>query len=329
MNNFTSKDYWRALILYGLNTATYKMAFAKCLDHFVDKKKTEVKMIELAEVFFDLYLNRLKNGMPQLGMAGRTTVMEQIVSMYNAGSVTRTEAIYFVKNNAFKDVLRAFHVFNGEKIELKFYEYDKNKLILSDNIHQLLSSKEKEELMKEVDSRWSLLEAAFQMKRESSELENNIRKIYLSKGYKRRNITNTIPVLNGYQKGKCFYCGETMLNSQIHVDHVIPRQFVYHDEIWNLVLAHEFCNMQKSDALPNRIYIDKLILRNEHFIASNHPIKNKLIKMLGKTQKQRKAYIEKVYQDAKIVIPYTWEGIKGYNPSTDEFYKSIIRGLNR
>lgn len=148
-------------------------------------------------------------------------------------------------------------------------------------------------------------------------------------GDERTNITNNISVLNAYQKGICFYCGEALEGHSIHVDHVIPRQFVYHDEIWNLVLAHEFCNLQKSDALPDRQYIDKLILRNEHFIASNHPIKEKLIKTLGKTQLDRKKYILKVYEDAKIVIPYTWEGIRGYNPNTDEFYKSIIRGLGR
>jgi hypothetical protein len=28
---FTNNDYWRAVILYGLNTATYKIALAQCL----------------------------------------------------------------------------------------------------------------------------------------------------------------------------------------------------------------------------------------------------------------------------------------------------------
>lgn len=183
--------------------------------------------------------------------------------------------------------------------------------------------------MAEVDSRWSLIEAAFQIKRQSSHLENDILKIYLATGYDRTNITNTIPVLNGYQKGLCFYCGESLDGIGIHVDHVIPRKMVYHDEIWNLVLAHEFCNLQKSDSLPDRKYIDKLITRNEYFIASNHPIRDKLIRALGKNMMARKAYIEHVYNDAKVIIPYTWEGIRGYNPETDEFYKTVIRSLRK
>ena len=107
----------------------------------------------------------------------------------------------------------------------------------------------------------------------------------------------------------------------------MPRQLLQHDEIWNLVLAHQFCNEQKSDSLPSRPYIDKLIQRNEYFIVSNHPIKNKLVAQLGASQKKRKDYILSRYEDAKTVIGYTWEGIKGYNPSTDVLYKAFIRGL--
>lgn len=51
MTNLTEKEYWRALILYGLNTATYKMAFAKSLKYIVDADKNNVSMSELAEVF--------------------------------------------------------------------------------------------------------------------------------------------------------------------------------------------------------------------------------------------------------------------------------------
>lgn len=36
----------------------------------------------------------------------------------------------------------------------------------------------------------------------------------------------------------------------------------------------------------------------------------------------------KVYEDVKIVLGgATWEGIRGYNPMTDTFYKTFIRSL--
>jgi hypothetical protein len=30
----------------------------------------------------------------------------------------------------------------------------------------------------------------------------------------------------------------------VHLDHVIPRSYVQHDEIWNIVLAHASCNLR-------------------------------------------------------------------------------------
>lgn len=330
MEGFGEKDYWRAVVLYGLNTATYKMAFAKSLDHLVSLGRTDVAMRELAEVFFNLYSARLENGMPQLDHPGRTTVMENAVARYKLGSISLDAAINYVEKNAFNDVLRAFPKLNRVQIPVDFYHYDGVKLHLTDSVHTLLTGPDREELMAEVDSRWGLIEAAFQLKRNvDSSLESDIRALYLLSGYERTDITDTVPVLNGYQKGACFYCGESMLGHDIHVDHVIPRQLIYHDEIWNLVLAHDFCNQQKSDALPSKKYIEKLILRNEHFIASNHPIRGKLIAAMGATQRERKQFVEQVYSHAKMVLPYTWEGIRGYNPDTDEFYKSIIRGLSK
>lgn len=69
--------------------------------------------------------------------------------------------------------------------------------------------------------------------------------------------------------------------------------------------------------------------RNEHFIASNHPIKKRLIQQMGKTHIERNRFVWKTYEDAKTVIRYTWEGIKGYNPQTDPFYKTFVRSLCR
>ena len=328
-DKFSTEDYWRAIILYGLNTATYKIALAKCLYNFSKEHKDFVSMDELAREFFNEFQIRLQNGMPQLDNPGRQTKMEYIINLYNLGRVDEDEAITYVKNNAFGDVVPRFHTVNGEPIPVKFYEANKKGLILTDNIFTIFAGMNETSLIAEVESRWGLLEAAFQMKKGDAALINDIRQFYLASGYERKNITGTIPVLNGYQKGICFYCGESMEGHDIHVDHLIPRQVIYHDEIWNLVLAHAFCNEQKSDALPSRKYVEKLIQRNEHFIASNHPIKNELIRTMGKTANERRRFVVKVYDHVKLVIPYTWEGIKGYNPATDEFYKSFIRSLRK
>jgi hypothetical protein len=323
---FTTNEYWRALILYGLNTATYKIALGQTLAQFVQQGKTSITQLELAEAFFDLYRLRLQNGKPQLVLAHRQTVMERIVTSYNLGQLTSTQAIEQVARDAFGDVLPRFHKLNNQPIPIQFYHQTSTGLLLTDQVHTVFTSDQSANHLQELNSRWDLLEAAFEMRRaaETSSLANDIRQFYLLNGYDRTDITGLIPVLNGYQNNVCFYCGEP-LGLDIHVDHLIPRQLLQHDQIWNLVLAHGFCNEQKSDFLPPLYSVEKLITRNEFFIASNHPIREQLLQQLGPTPRDRRAFTVKTYDEAKIVIRITWPGVRGYDPATDIFYRNYIR----
>ena len=66
---------WRAIVLYGLNTATYKIALGRTLEHLARTGRDRVTMPELAEVFFDLYADRLREGsQPQLSHPNHLTV---------------------------------------------------------------------------------------------------------------------------------------------------------------------------------------------------------------------------------------------------------------
>jgi 5-methylcytosine-specific restriction endonuclease McrA len=323
---FDKSDFWRAIILYGFNEATYKIALGQCLIRFTEQDKTFISMNDLAKEFFDLYHERLKSNKPQLATPHRRTVMERIIDLYNLGSITKEKAIEKVEIEAFRDVVPRFHNVNYSVIPVKFYEHSTRGLTLSDNLFNIFKSSEKESLTLETLSRWDLLEAAFMIRRNNHELCNDVRRLYLSKGYDRSDVTGTIPVLNGYQNGICFYCGDVMAKNDMNVDHVIPRQLIYHDDIWNLVISHEICNIQKSDALPDISYIEKLTLRNEHFIISNHPIKEKLIRQLGNTPILRRNFINNVYKDARLVIGYTWR-VKGYNPASDKFFETFIKNV--
>jgi hypothetical protein len=266
---FSDTDYWRAVILYGLNTATYKIGLAECLANFVRDGQTSVPLRSLATAFLDRYQERLRGGKPQLVTPGRLTAMERIVALHQHGRLDREQAIETVARDAFGDVIPRFHVVNGAPLPVRFYDDTTDGLVLTDNAFRVFTSSESGILRAELASRWDLLEAAFEMRRSEGALVNDVRQFYLSRGYQRTDITQTRPVLNGYQNGVCFYCGEVMPEGDVHVDHVIPRQLVCHDEIWNLVLAHGFCNEQKTDSLPGPEYVEKLLVRNEHFISSN------------------------------------------------------------
>lgn len=67
---------------------------------------------------------------------------------------------------------------------------------------------------------------------------------------------------NEFEQNVCFYCGRK-LKDKIHVDHFIPWSFIRNDKIWNFVLACPKCNLNKSDKLAEKGYLNKIIKRNE------------------------------------------------------------------
>ena len=63
---------------------------------------------------------------------------------------------------------------------------------------------------------------------------------------------------------KCFYCGGRL--GAVHVDHFIPRSYIFDDSVWNLVLACPRCNLAKSNSLPcDDPYLRDLIARNQRY----------------------------------------------------------------
>ena len=326
MDNFTDKEYWRLLILYGVNASTYKMALAECLYQFTQEDKTNITMRDLSKHFFDTYEARLKNGMPQLNNEKRSTKMEQIVTKYDAGVVTYDQAIDFTEQNAFGDVIPRFHVLNGHAIKNKFYDRSDNGIVLTDSLFKVFDDDEKNNIMQELDARWSLLESSYAIKQENAQLINDLKKYYLVRGYERTDITYMRDMLHGYQDGRCFYCGELMDEDDIHVDHVIPRTYLNHDEPWNLVLSHKSCNLNKSDQLPGKYYIKKLIDRNERLIRSNHPLSIQIKKELGNTPQQRENNTWRIYNQIYVAEGgITWDKTLGLTPENDPFYKRFVR----
>jgi len=51
----------------------------------------------------------------------------------------------------------------------------------------------------------------------------------------------------------------------VHVDHFIPWSYVFHNEIWNLVLACDSCNEMKRDSLYPTKFVDEIIDRNTKY----------------------------------------------------------------
>jgi len=292
----TDEELWKGVIHYGKNMSTYKMALGHLLIEYASQNRQKVSLDDLAHDFYHLYEKRLENGQRQNKSVGKNTYVEQEIWSVKSGSTNESLAYESIKQKALKDmVLQRFNSIQGKKIPKPFYSFDKQNLHLQDNLLQLLENKENVSLDKLIIGRWGLLEHAFTERDFGETLTVDERNEHFQHRTKRTNIAKFSDVINEYQDRKCFYCGRE-LGEKIQVDHVIPHKVVFHDEFWNLVLAHEICNQEKSDKMPKRRHIEKLIKRNEDILQSDLPIKENLKFMIGNTPEIRRAQIENTYK---------------------------------
>ena len=327
---FNANDRWKALILYGLNQATYKIALGKALLALSLEGRNKVGWTDLATAFLAQYETRLqgRERMPQQATPGRLTKMERIVSAY-ALHGNKTRAVDEVAMQAFEDVIPRFHHLEGlSSMHGSFYRYQMGQYIeLTDELHGIRET-HLNELHEELDARWGLLEGAFSISAGDQTLSNDVREIYLVGASKRISLTGNVEFLQGYQGNVCFYCGEPMC-SEIDVDHVLPRQVLLHDQIWNLVLSHRACNLRKLDRLVGPHFIEKLVARNENIMGSNHPWKKRIADALGTTPAKRRDKLRGHYDNVRTVLGGNyWGGSEGYTPENDPFYRRLITHLN-
>jgi hypothetical protein len=137
MSNFLDRDptlenYWRSIILFGQNVASYKFALAKSL-------------IELSG-------------------AGKTSItLEQLAEPFSRNIVEHLSKVRW----GFQNVIDAFHVVNRDEIPVRFFQDDRKSsggIILTDDFFRLRDRLQFGNLPQEVESRWRLVETAWQMK---------------------------------------------------------------------------------------------------------------------------------------------------------------------
>jgi hypothetical protein len=82
---------------------------------------------------------------------------------------------------------------------------------------------------------------------------------------KRESLSKYLEILTRNDNENCFYCGKDIKKQKrnTHVDHFIPWSFIQNDNLWNLVIACQKCNTQKSDKIAEEKYLDHLLIRNQ------------------------------------------------------------------
>ncbi|NBO08988.1 MAG: hypothetical protein EBV30_06520 [Actinobacteria bacterium] len=191
---------------------------------------------------------------------------------------------------------------------------------ITDEFSKIIESQQISNLPLEVEARWNLVETAWELGLSSSMLsiqhdETEGRLIAYAGAQRRKPVTSSRSALNGYQRGKCFYCNRSISIDEpvsADVDHFFPHalktsgEFWQVDQIWNLVLACKECNRGvggKSMAIPTSQLVIKLHQRNEYYISSHHPLRETLIRQMGQTEQQRRGFLSSFFDRAQQRLP--------------------------
>ena len=329
-NDPTLEDYWRSLILFGRNVACYKLALGKSLLELAPQEKTVITLDELAEPYSRYVVEHLKQCDTQSQSTKTPYPFLEACRQFRDHEITNERLIEITAREGFKVVLNKFHNLSFGESPIKFYEKTKGGIILTDDSFRLVQSMQFQDLIQENEARWRLVERAWDLKIAKQLIQvnydNESNLFFTSDRNNRRvDLSSSHDSLNGYQKGKCFYCfGHISLDSTSEdftdVDHFLPHvlgQFMREvniDGVWNLVLSCQTCNRGergKFDRLPHLKYLERLHTRNEFLINSHHPLRDTLIRQTGKTEEKRGKFLNANYQEAQSLLAtpvrQTWQ----------------------
>ena len=322
-----TESIWRSVILFGRNVASYKFALGKSLLELADKETNFVSMEDLAEPFSRHISEHLKINDNQV--TSQSSRFLNKARDYNEGDCSKSDLLSTTVSLVFNNVIDAFHVVGGGDVPERFFmdeRTERNGILITDNLLKLKEHFQFSNFSHEVEARWRLVETAWSLKISPQLLEvrhdlgDNI--FFTETDLSRRiNITSSRDSLNGYQKGKCFYCRKGIRIEKsndgeiVDVDHFFPHTLLTElpevniNGVWNLVLACQECNRGtggKFERIPKIQFLERLHARNEYLINSHHPLRETIINQTGKDTPKRIKFLQQMDQKAIDIIPTRW-----------------------
>jgi hypothetical protein len=321
--------YFRSLILYGQNVATYKFALGKSLLQLAAEGQTTIHLDDLARAFSSNMIEHVATGKSQCTNSVSSYI--DACNAYHRGDISYDQLIRETKSRGFRYVLDAFHVLPSGVIAEPFYQITgkgvNRSLVITDNLLALCEDTQYENLAPEVEARWNLVEDTWTSNRgvqfdyvqyaiDTQTLIVESRTTY------RRDLTKARDALSGYQRGRCFYCFRDIYvqdSISCEVDHFLPFHLRYKmpwdlNGVWNLVLSCEACNRGtgtgKFGAIPDKQLLYRLIKRNNYLINSHHPLSNTLIAQTGVNDSERAAFLANVYDFAANLTRDIWRPVQ-------------------
>lgn len=332
----TLENYWRAVILFGRNVASYKFALGQSLLELAPQGKEVVTLEELADPFSRHICEHLKIADKQ--GTSKSSQFLDACRKFNAGKIKKEELLDTSAKRGFVNVIDAFHVVHAGGIDTRFFTDErrgKEKGIrLTQDLFSLADTVQCRSLPTEIEARWRLVETAWELNLPRSVLTvaydaSDECLIVNDRALERKTITGCRDALNGYQKGKCFYCFSDISvtpesNDLADVDHFFPHTLKPHgmfeliDGVWNLVLACQSCNRGESGKfmqLPELRFLERLHQRNDFFIQSHHPLRETLMNQTGNTEPERRAFLQTVYKTSKELLAMNWSPSYEHEPA--------------
>ena len=326
------ESFWRSIILFGRNVASYKFALSKSILELISSGKNKINIEDLALPYAKHICEHLTKAPKQSTSA--TSAFLEACKKYNEGNLSHQDLLDITVNKGFTYVLDAFHIVNNQNIPIPFFQKDftasSKRIILTDDLFKLREIKNFNDLLNETEARWNLVETAWDMGISRNLLNvqyDNAQNVLFVENpqFKRRDITSARDALNGYQNGRCFYCFDHIslksgLNS-CDIDHFFPhtlQPFLPEsnlDGVWNLVLACPKCNRGskgKFAKVPHLKYLNRLSKRNEFLISSHHPLRETLMKQTGQNPSERVAFLKEIDKNAINLLIHRWETTQLY-----------------
>jgi len=327
INDPSIESQWRALILFGKNSATYKFAFAKALLDLIEEQKTKVSISDLAVPFAESIVDHLRLNDKQ-GNSSSSKFLEGCRD-FISGKISKDQLYILTEKFGFINVVDAFQNVNGGTIPDKFFEKNyrqgKKEIIITDNLLKIKDLYQYRNLEQEVEARWKLVETAWNLQINPNLLEVKYDKeqsmfFIKNDSLRRIDVTSVRDSLNGYQKGKCFYSFQDIsINKKSQnicaVDHFLPhvnkleheKQGANINGVWNLVLADSSINNDKNARIPEKRFLERLFNRNEFYIESKHPLAETIINQTGNTRDLRRKFLETQYNLAISFSIQKWK----------------------
>ncbi len=203
----TDENYWRGIVLFGRNVASYKFALAKTLLELAQDQREVVSLQELAVPYSSHLSEHLRLADRQATSASSRYL--DACRAFNRGESSEEELVDITAKLGFQNVIDAFHVVGNGPISIRFFE-DERRLStqgirLTDELLNLPEAVEGEDLLIEAEARWRLVETAWELNLPRQVLTVTYKpetKLLLPADLTRRKaITAARDALNGYQNG--------------------------------------------------------------------------------------------------------------------------------